>query len=266
MRILIEGQKYKVKDLDVVFDDPKFYTQKDDFAIINSVGYYHSYKKNELVYMLPKVFMSDENGEKTIFKKNDDSSISINELLELDHLSNSVKHGTDSKWIRQISVSFYKSLVEFKARHKETTIINPDAVSELNTNIGEEEYSYLDLLLSFVNFYKKNKNTILYRHIEHISSQAKKTKWEKTIRKSLPIIDKNNSPIYLELRNVKKRVNTEEELICYFYSILNHFNEEHNLNLKIDASYNILKGYAFEKLQSNGISKLKKINVNTALK
>ena len=42
MRILIEGQSYLVEDLKSIFNDPMFYTQKGDSAIINSVGYYYS--------------------------------------------------------------------------------------------------------------------------------------------------------------------------------------------------------------------------------
>lgn len=40
---------------------------------------------------------------------------------------------------------------------------------------------------------------------------------------------------------------------------MNHFNKEHQLHLKIDPSYNLIKGEKFEKLQKNGLSKLKKI-------
>ena len=60
MRILVEGQSYLVEDLKTIFNDPMFYTQKGDSAIINSVGYYYSLEKKEVVYMLPKVFMASE--------------------------------------------------------------------------------------------------------------------------------------------------------------------------------------------------------------
>lgn len=253
MKILIEGEDYSIDDLNSVFDDPKFYNQNGNVGIIISVGYYHSFEKKELVYMLPKVFMIDSEKEKqTVF------GISKDELFDFEN-SESFKHKEEYKWIRQLLVYFYNSLTEYKRRIKDTTIIESSLSFELNTNLGDLEYSYLDLLLSFVNFYKKNKNTILYKHIEYKSNQVKKPKWDKTIRKSLPILSSNNTPIYIEINNKKKVVNTEEELLTYFFSILNHFNIEHQLHLKIDPSYNILKGEKFEKLQKNGLSKLKKI-------
>lgn len=253
MKVLIEGEDYSIKELTSVFDDPKFYNQNGDVGKITSVGYYHSFEKKELVYMLPKVFMLDNAGEnQTVF------GINKNDLFNFDN-QESFKHHEDYRWIRQLLVYFYNSLTEYKRRIKDTSIIESSLAFELNTNLGDLEYSYLDLLLSFVNFYKKNKNTILYKHIEYKSNQVKKANWDKTIRKSLPILASNNTPIYIEINNQKKTINTEEELLTYFFSILNHFNKEHKLHLKIDPSYNLIKGEKFEQLQKNGLSKLKKI-------
>jgi hypothetical protein len=250
MKILIEGAYYPIPTLQKIFDDPKFYTQNGLEGKIISVGYYHSFEKNELVYMLPKVFMTDDIN--SVFGKTKD------ELLELNTIKN-IKHDLQFNWIRQSSLYFYNSLLEYRKRIIESQIINKTERFELNTNLGDQEYSYLDLLLSFVNFYKKNKSHILYKHIEYNSNQAKKPKWEKTIRKSLPILTSDNSPLYVTIKNKKKTKNTEEELLIYFFSILENFNQDHKLNLRIDKSFKIVKGNSFKRLQSNGLSKLKKI-------
>lgn len=250
MKILIEGAYYPITTLQKIFDDPKFYTQIGLEGKIMSVGYYHSFEKNELVYMLPKVFMTDDIN--SVFGKTKD------ELLELDSIKN-IKHDLQYNWIRQSSLYFYNSLLEYRKRVTDSQIVNKTERFELNTNLGDQEYSYLDLLLSFVNFYKKHKNHILYKHIEYNSKQAKNPKWDKTIRKSLPILTSNNSPIYVLIRNKKKTVNREEELLTYFFSILEKFNQDHTLNLRIDKSFKIVKGNSFKNLQTNGLSKLKKI-------
>lgn len=280
MHILIEGQSYLVEDLKKIFNDqpiPLFYNQKGNSAIINTVGYYYSLEKKQVVYMLPKVFMSaevlkdDENDEEikcqwekkyTIFKKPDNIQyLNLKELYDIDSLEGSIKHDSKYEWIRHITLSFYNSLQEFKRRKWNSDIINVGDVNELNTNIGKDEYSYLDIVLSFANFYKKNKSIIVFRHIEQISNQAKKSKWEKTIRRTLPIIDKNNTPIYLEVRNKKSINNTEEQLLIYFFSILNHFKEKNYLNISINKNYNLIKGEAFNNLLLNnvGLIKLRKI-------
>lgn len=250
MKILIENEIYPINLLQEVFDDPKFYKQNGLEGTITSVGYYHSFEKNSLVFMLPKVFMAED--KKTVFDCTKD------ELVDL-IVNESIKHKTQYNWVRQLSVHFYNSLTEFKKRYTNTSIIHNTETFELNTNLGDKEYSFLDLLLSFVNFYKKNKQQILFKHIEFVSNQAKKPKWEKTIRKSLPILANGKTPIYVEITNKKKIINTEEELLTYFFSILNHLNIEHNLNLKIDKSFNLITGKQFETLCINGSSKLRKI-------
>lgn len=250
MKILIEGAYYPNTTLQKIFDDPKFYNQNGLEGKITSVGYYHSFEKNELVYMLPKVFMIDN--DNSVFGK------TKNELLELNTIKN-IKHDLQFNWIRQSSLFFYNSLLEYRKRITAAQIVDKTERFELNTNLEDQEYSYLDLLLSFVNFYKKNKKHILYKNIEYKSNQVKKAKWEKTIRKSLPILDSNNSPIYVSIRNKKKTIHTEEELLTYFFSILENFNQDHKLNLKIDKSFKIIKGNSFKSLQANGLAKLRKI-------
>lgn len=248
MKILIEGEKYSLDSLKKVFDDPKFFIQEGMFGTINCVGYYHSFIKNELIYILPKVFIKDEKA----------FNFSPQQLFDLD-LKASFKHDDDYIWVRQLLIYFYNSLAEFRNRYRNTIIVETSKSFELNSNLGLKEYSYLDLVLSFVNFYKRNKNTILYHHIEFISNQAKKAKWDKTIRTSLPILISNNSPLYIDIRNKQKKVNDEEELLSYFFSILNHFKIEHDLPVSIDKSYKLITGSQFEKLQRTGLTKLRKI-------
>lgn len=252
MKLLVEEEEYSVDLLESIFDDLKFYKQNGLKGTIKTVGYYHSYKKKELVLMLPKVFMQDSS--QTVF------NISKEELYNSLN-QKSVKHDSKYQWLREVSIYFYNSLVEYNNRWHQNSLISPSRTFELNTNLGEDNYSYLDIILSITNFYKKNKNYILYSHIEKITNNASKPKWEKTIRKSLPFMANSKTPIYLNIRNKKKVVNKEEELITYFFSILNHLNNQHNLNLKIDKSYKLLKDDAFVNLCKDeyGLRKLKKI-------
>src|SRR5690606_29517543 len=102
MHILIEGEIYSTELLNSLFDDPKFYKSNGLEGTLTSVGYYHSFTKNTLVFMLPKVFMRD--GNDTVFSKTKD------ELIDLIN-SISVKHKTEYNWVRQLSVHFYNSLI-----------------------------------------------------------------------------------------------------------------------------------------------------------
>lgn len=250
MYILIEEEYYELTLLERLFDDPKFYKVKGEHAKITSVGYYHSFDKDQLVFMLPKVFVRDH--ENTVLGVNKD------ELIKLAS-GTSIKHKNNFLWLRQLSIYFYNSLLEYRKRHYDSILLEESTTFELNTNLNEKEYSFLDILLSLINFYKKNKQQILFKHIEFSSNHMKKVKWETTIRKSLPIISNGNVPIYPELIAKKKITNKEEELLTYFFSIISHLNKTHSLNLTFDHPYAIIKGKAFQILCKNGLKKLQKI-------
>ena len=239
MRILVEGHKYSISALSKIFNDHFFYNQYGTYGIINQVGYYYSFPDNQLVYVLPKVFVD----KGFIFNR-----YTPEDLLK-DDLILSINHSANFAWLRQFLIIFYKSLIEYKKRHYKTSLLDSSQGFSLITNLGFTEYSYLDLVLSFVSYYKKNKNIILFRHIEQKSNQVKKILWEKSIRSSLPIINSSNVPVYLNMVNKKRIVNNEELLFCYFFSILNYFNNFHSLNLSIDKSFTIISGRKFESLQ-----------------
>src|SRR5690606_34802170 len=113
MKLLIEEQEYPVKQLEALFDDFKFYKQTGNKGVIKSVGYYHSYKNNELVFMLPKVFMKE--GDVTIFGKS--TSVLYNSLS-----NTSVKHDNNLQWLRELSIYFYNSLVEYNRRWEKNSL------------------------------------------------------------------------------------------------------------------------------------------------
>jgi hypothetical protein len=250
MKILIEGEKYNLRILEEIFDDSKFYQQENNEGRILFVGYYRSTIRREIIYMLPKVFMIDSNY--TVFGVKKEDLVNTNQ-------SPSFIHEEKYNWIRKILVHFYNSLIEFKRRNKDSKIAQLSLLSNFNSKNGIIEYSYLDLLLSFVNFYKKNNNFIIIKKNEIKSKQFKNIKWERTVVKSNPDFTASFQPVYKNLRITKKTSNAEEELLIYYLSIINNFNEEHNLGIKINDKYSIFKGNDFRKLQKTGLLKLKRI-------
>lgn len=246
MRIFIEGEPYKLKTLKDIFGE-KFYTPNGVNGIIDNVGYYHSID-NEVIYLLPKVFI-DTNGlilnkyPKDLFAEN-----SIDDVIESQDELN---------WLKRFLIIFYKGLIEYRIRYKNTIQAKGD-VLQLSSSLGNNEYSFLDIVLSFVNFHKKNKNTILFIHKKQTSAKHKKVNWVKTVRKSNPFVTNEGIPIYSELNVKKKYIDTEEELLCMFYSVLYDI-KTMGFDVKIDESYTIAKGNDFEKLTISAPKILKKI-------
>lgn len=247
MRIFIEGESYCLNILKPIFGD-KFYMPNSVNGIIDNVGYYHSIN-NEVIYLLPKVFIDTKGLILNKYPKDLFAENSIDDVIESQDELN---------WLKRFLIIFYKGLIEYKVRYK-NTIQSKGDVLQLSSSLGENEYSFLDIVLSFVNFHKKNKNTILFIHKKQTSSKHKKVNWVKTVRKSNPFVTNEGIPIYSELNVKKKYIDTEEELLCMFYSVLNHLKTEYNFSIQIDESYTIAKGNAYEKLAINAPKTLKKI-------
>lgn len=247
MRIFIEGESYSLDILKPIFGD-KFYMPNGVNGIIDNVGYYHSID-NEVIYLLPKVFIDTKGLILNKYPKDLFAENSIDDVIESQDELN---------WLKRFLIIFYKGLIEYRTRYK-NTIQSKGDVLQLSSSLGENEYSFLDIVLSFVNFHKKNKNTILFIHKKQISAKHKKVNWGKTVRKSNPFVTNEGIPIYSELNVKKKYIDTEEELLCMFYSVLNHLKTEYNFSIQIDESYTIAKGSAYEKLAANAPQLLKKI-------
>ena len=247
MRIFIEGESYSLDILKPIFGD-KFYISYGAIGIIDYVGYYHSID-DEVIYLLPKLFIDTKGFILNKYNKNLFAENKIDEVIEsIDELN----------WLKRFLIIFYKGLIEYRERYS-NTIQSKGDVLQLSTSLGENEYSFLDIVLSFVNFHKKNKNTILFIHKKQISAKHKNVNWGKTVRKSNPFFTNERIPIYSKLNVKKKYIDTEEELLCMFYSVLNHLKTEYNFSFLIDESYSVSKGNEYEKLAANGPKILKKI-------
>src|SRR5690606_7748748 len=118
------------------FKNGQFYNERGFFGTIKAVGYYHNLDRNELIFMLPKVFMRDE--ESTVF------GLSITELHDWIKEDN-IKHDHRYNWIRNLSVYFYKSLITFRGRYPASDLINYSSIYQLRALDKSTPYSYLDI-------------------------------------------------------------------------------------------------------------------------
>ena len=247
MKVLVEGEKYSLSLLEEIID-PRFYKTYGTDGKISHVGYFYSKLNNEIVYILPKVFIDE--GGMVLFDFEKQQLASCGFYLNEHARSASLKH---------LLILFYRSLQEYKKRQPLNSIINKDESLILDSNIGDNEYTYLDILLNMVTFHKENKNTILFIEKKHRSQQHKKVSWEKTIKKTLPFIDGNGDPIYVQTINKRKVIDSEEILLSMFYSVLYHVKEEYKFNITIDKIYTIHKGKAFDRLSKKAPKILRKI-------
>jgi hypothetical protein len=251
MKILIEGQSYRTTELEHLIGNPQFYISDGDFSIINHVGYSHSLDTKEVIYFLPKVFIIN----KQLFGKyelEDNKPFCSNENIEL----------SNNSWLGKLLLLFYSGISEYKRRNPNSKIIESSDYYQLSSNLGSSEYSYLDICLDILNFYKIEKEKILFRNAKRKSSYSRKMNWTRTISRQTPIVDTNGSPVYTILESKKKQVDTEDVLLTIFYSILTKISGELGRNLSLTINYPLYRDSKFTWLEKNGFRLLKKIKYN----
>jgi hypothetical protein len=75
----------------------------------------------------------------------------------------------------------------------------------------------------------------------------------------LPFLNKKGNPVYVQIYNKKKYIDSEETLLSIFYSVLYNINYEYKFNITIDEIYTIYKGQAYNKLCKQAPKTLRKI-------
>ena len=248
MKILVEGQRCKIAELKDLLDDSQFYKSDGELGVINHVGFCHSLDTKEVIYFLPKVFIIHGKlfGQ---YKIEEFSTFTPDESFSL----------SNNSWLGKLLLLFFKGIVEFKRRNPNSKIIERGNYYQLSSNLGDTEYSRLDISLQILDYFKKEKEKILFRNARRKSSFATKMNWRKTIDRQMPILSSEGSPIYTEIHTKKKQVDNEEALLTIFYSILTEVSNELGFNLGLSINYRLYTGSRFKWLESNGIRLLKKI-------
>lgn len=229
MKILVERYAYKSELLQDKLPSDWLLPMKDGRVMLNKVGYYRSPNSSELFLIVPKVF------ETTI---DHFDNIPLESLAQDSVLTLFKQYGrshTEIEYIYRFALSLYLSLREFQKRVNDTTIVRQDFVQNILSTLSDNETSELDCVLSLVQFYRDNRDLIIFKVKQIQSQHFKRTDWRKTVRKVTPIlVDNGKTPIYIETIQKQREPDNEEELFTIFFSLMHYFHKEYGLNTKFD--------------------------------
>ncbi|MBQ8222123.1 MAG: hypothetical protein IJZ87_02060 [Bacteroidales bacterium] len=224
-------------------------------AKIPYVGYYFNAKINDTVFVLPKVFIS-ENGKAFDRYENPE------EIIDISPEDNPLKKNSDDEVVFDLSMWLYQAIHHYYERQQNTTIISDVQLQNVRP-IGEKDSkTIIEIILALREFNKKHRNLFTYISLVK-SSGNNKVHWNKTISKVRPII-KDGSPYYMEFQNKNKVINFDEELICLFYSVLNYLSLTYHFKFQQVSGFTILKSSKIKSLieSGKGTRLLKKIRRN----
>lgn len=257
MKLLIEEYPYPVDQIRDLFPDVNELDPVDGKAKVGYVGYYYHAAKGESVFILPKVVL-DKDGK--VFNE-----FSPEEIIDLQSENNPLRAKNMKKerdFLYGLSVWIYRAIAVYledaRRGNRDHTIIRHQKVMKQGNGRRETANTYLDILLSLVDFAKQNRDWVTFI-VRNAHSGLNKINWVKTISKSNAILQ-DDEVVYLNPINKKKLVNFDEELLVIFYSILHHIHEAYGFTVETNVNYNLIPKKKFQKyLEGQGVKRLRKI-------
>ena len=242
MKLFFEQYPYPPSIIKGILDK-ELYTDYNGLKVIPYVGYYYAPElldKNgnisgDSVFILPKVFLTPGRleGENKVqllafgkYKPEDIIDVDTEEILS--HRDNEVIFGL-STWL-------YQAIAHFVNRNQSSEITKESFIQNVVSTRGDEDETFLDIVLSLLKFHKEHKN--LFTYITILNSSGKSTiNWEKTINKTTAILTKKGIPFYPTTIAKEKTINFDEDLVVLFYSVLNYLKTKYQYRVERKIEY-----------------------------
>ena len=248
MRILIEEYQYNVSDVhDVLYGiDPM--ENVEGKVSIHYVGYYYNPLLGDCVFILPKVLLRDVDGKELAFGK-----YLPYDIINPEGQEKLTKEERD--FLYGFAVWIYRAIVVYKNdKSNDSTIVYQKMINQVGGNSKRKSNTFLDILLSLIQFNKDNKSFFFFV-LKNLHSGLNKINWTRTISTTSAIIQGGDA-IYLNPVNRKRKINFDEELLVIFLSILNYIGDTYGFPKEINCNFDLIKGKQFEKYR-NGYGKVR---------
>lgn len=248
MRVIIEGYCYQASAVRDVLHELSTLENVEGEISVGYVGYYYNPQLKDCVFILPKVLVNEEN---KVF-----SRLDPHDIIDLDNckLLTSEEHS----FIYEFAVWIYRAIEVFNKNNPKNDIVYRRQIAEMGKGKRMLSNTFLDILLSLLRF-NKERHSFFTTVLRNLHSGYNKINWMRTISRSTAWV-KNGTPVYLNPVNKKRQINTDEELIIIYFSILNHISETYGFPVDITLGFELIKGRKFEHyLKGYGKRRLKQI-------
>ena len=244
MRILIEEYQYTLTDelrqhdLKCILKELGGFENVEGKISVNYVGYYYSAELKDCVFILPKVLITiGENKKELAFGEHRPEDI-----INID--KDSPLSEEQRRFIYEFAVWIYRAIDVYRAKNKKSGIIFYKHIAEMSKGRRRVSNTFLDVLLSLLQFNKDNQNFFFFT-LKNQHSGLNKINWTKTISKSQAFVQ-DEAPVYLNPVNKRRQVNFDEELLVIFFSILNYINDKYGFSADININFPLIPKAQFE--------------------
>ena len=244
MRILIEEYQYTLTDetrqhdLKCILKELGGFENVEGKISINYVGYYYSAELKDCVFILPKVLITvGKDYQELVFGEH-----SPEDIINID--KDSPLSEDQRRFIYEFAVWIYRAIDVYRAKNQKSGIIYYKHIAEMSKGRQRVSNTFLDVLLSLIQFNKDNQNFFFFT-LKNQHSGLNKINWTRTISKSQAFVQ-DDAPVYLNPVNKRRQINFDEELLVIFFSILNYINDKYGFSAEININFPLIPKAQFE--------------------
>lgn len=244
MRILIEEYQYTLTDeirqhdLKCILKELGGFENVEGKISVNYVGYYYSAALKDCVFILPKVLITiGENKKELAFGEHRPEDI-----INID--KDSPLSEEQRRFIYEFAVWIYRAIDVYRTKNKKSGIIYYKHIAEMSKGRRRVSNTFLDVLLSLIQFNKDNQNFFFFT-LRNQHSGLNKINWTRTISKSQAFVQ-DDAPFYLNPVNKRRQINFDEELLVIFFSILNYINDKYGFSAEVNINFPLIPKAQFE--------------------
>ena len=234
MRVIIEGYCYRASAVRDVLHELSTLENVGGEISVGYVGYYYHPQLRDCVFILPKVLVNEEN---KVF-----SRLDPHDIIDLDHCTE--LSSEERSFIYEFAVWIYRAIEVFNKSNPNSGIVLHRKIAEMGKGKRVLSNTFLDILLSLLRF-NKERHSFFTTILRNLHSGYNKINWTRTISRSTAWVQ-DDVPVYLNPVNKKRQINTDEELIIIYFSILNHISETYGFPVDITLGFELIKGRKFE--------------------
>jgi len=244
MRILIEEYQYTLTDeqrqhdLKCILKELGGFENVEGKISVNYVGYYYSTELKDCVFILPKVLI-------TVGEDKKELAFGEHRPEDIINIGNGSPISEEQRrFIYEFAVWIYRAIDVYRIKNKKSDIIYYKHIAEMNRSRRRVSNTFLDVLLSLIQFNKDNQSFFFFT-LKNQHSGLNKINWTRTISKSQAYVQ-DDAPVYLNPVNKKRQINFDEELLVIFFSILNYINDKYGFAAEININFPLIPKAQFE--------------------
>ncbi len=248
MRVIIEGYNYRADAVRSILHELSPLESVEGAVSVGYVGYYYNPQLQDCVFILPKVLVNEENKVFSRIDPHDIIDLGANNLLTTE----------ERNFIYDFAVWIYRAIDVYNRSNPRNDIIYRRQIVEQGRGKHRVSNTFLDILLSLLRFNQEHRH-FFTTTLRNLHSGYNKINWTRTISHSTAWIQ-DGVPTYLHPVNKKRQVNTDEELIIIYLSILRYISDTYGFPVQISLGFDLITGRKFAHyIEGYGKRRLKQI-------